>query len=60
MFFQTIGWYDLGEFVSKTGMLEVDTALLENQRVRCAKLRGIDRTSSPRESTEECSGLVAV
>jgi hypothetical protein len=41
-------------------MLEVDTALLENQRVQCAKLRGIDRTSSTPESTEECLGLVAV
>ena len=60
MFFQTIEWYDLGDFVSKKGMLEADTALLENQRVQCAKLRGIDRTSSTRESTEECLGLVAV
>lgn len=57
MFVQTIKWYDLGEFVNAEGMLDVDIALLENQRAGCGRLRAIDRSSSTLENTQESMGL---
>jgi hypothetical protein len=57
MFVQTIQWYDLGEFVNAEGMLDVDIALLENQRAFCGRLRAIDRSSSTLENTQESMGL---
>ena len=57
MFVQTIRWYDLREFVDDEGMLDVDTALLGNQRVLFGRLRAIDGTSSTLENTHESVGL---
>ena len=66
LFFQTIKWYDLGEFVSQDGMLDVDTALLENQRVGCGRLKASEWTNSTLDNTQESmmdhedSSIVAV
>lgn len=57
LFVQTIRWYDLREFVDDEGMLDVDTALLGNQRVLFGRLRAIDGTSSTLENTHESVGL---
>ena len=38
-------------------MLDVDIALLENQRAGCGRLREIDRSSSTLENTQESMGL---
>lgn len=57
LFFQTIKWYDLGEFVGQDGMLDVDIALLENQRVSCGRLKATDRTGSTLDNTQESMEL---
>ena len=38
-------------------MLDVDLALLENQRVSCGRLKAIDRTGSTLENTQESMEL---
>lgn len=56
LFCQTVAWYDLAEFVNEQGMLDVDLALLQNQRVRCGRLTAPAKTSSTHDMTQESMG----